>query len=322
MLEHDVGVGARELADLLAETAPLAGILGVLVLPELVPLGLAVDDVLDAHLVEQLRPLRRRDHSDRRAAPVHHVLGGVGADAAARSPDEHGLALRHLRAVGADDHPVAGRVAQRVAGRLLPRQVGGLGHELVRPGEGDLRQPAVVRLEPPDALVHRHHGVVVRGRVLVVDVVAVHRDLVAGLPVPHRRPDAQDHAGGVAPHHVEGLVVALAPHALLAEALEELERRQRLEDRRPHGVEVDGRRHDRDVRLVGRQLGQRDVFDVRRLARVLRLRRQAGEHLLLVGPHDRGAERLRKRQCANRLALGAFEDRGADALDLRHRARR
>src|SRR2546430_11327724 len=35
VLEHDVGVGARELADLLAEAAPLAGILGVLVLPEL-----------------------------------------------------------------------------------------------------------------------------------------------------------------------------------------------------------------------------------------------------------------------------------------------
>ena len=43
----------------------------------------------------------------------------------------------------------------------------------------------------------------------------------------------------------------------------------RLEDRRPHGVEVDRRRHHRDERLVGRELGQRHLVDVDRLARVL-----------------------------------------------------
>src|SRR4029450_46720 len=125
-LEPDGGISARELTDLLAEAAPLARILGVLVLPELVPLGLAVDHVLDAHLVEQRRPLRRRHHTDGCTASVHDVLRRVRADAAARAPDEHALALRHLGAVGADDYPVAGRVAQRVAGRLLPWEGGGL----------------------------------------------------------------------------------------------------------------------------------------------------------------------------------------------------
>ena len=43
MLEHDVGVVADERADLLAEAAPLALVLGVLVGPELVVLGAAVD---------------------------------------------------------------------------------------------------------------------------------------------------------------------------------------------------------------------------------------------------------------------------------------
>ena len=251
----------------------------MLVLPELVPLGLAVDDVLDAHLVEQLRPLRRRHHPDRRAAPVHDVLGGVGADAAARSPDEHALALRHLRAVGADDHPVAGRVAQRVAGRLLPSQVGGLGHELVGLDHGEVGEAPEVGLEPPDPLVGGQHRVVVGRRVLVVDVVAVDGHPVAGLPVPHRRARPQHDARGVAADDVVRQVVALAPHALPAEAVEEQEGGQGLEDRGPDGVEVDGAGHDGHDRLVGRQLRDRDLVDVDALLRVLLLREHPREQL-------------------------------------------
>ena len=51
----------------------------------------------------------------------------------------------------------------------------------------EVGQAAEVRLEAPDALVGGEHRVVVRRRVLVVDVVAVHDDLVARLPVAHRR---------------------------------------------------------------------------------------------------------------------------------------
>ena len=54
VLEHDVGVVADELADLLAEAPPLRLVLRVVVGPEPVALGLAVDDGLDAELVEQL----------------------------------------------------------------------------------------------------------------------------------------------------------------------------------------------------------------------------------------------------------------------------
>ena len=56
VLEHDVGVVADELADLLAEAAPLRLVLGVLVGPEAVALGLPVDDGLDAELVAAARP--------------------------------------------------------------------------------------------------------------------------------------------------------------------------------------------------------------------------------------------------------------------------
>ena len=61
VLEHDVGIGADELADPLAEAAPLGRVLRVLVLPELVALGLAVDDVLDAHARAAARRARADD---------------------------------------------------------------------------------------------------------------------------------------------------------------------------------------------------------------------------------------------------------------------
>ena len=134
-----------------------------------------------------------------------------------------------------------------------------------------------------------------------------------GFQLRTAEPDAQHDTRGVAADHVERLVVARAPHALLAEALQEPERRERLEDRRPHGVEVDRGRHHRDDGLVGRELGRRDVVDVQRLARVLVGRRQPLEHRLLVGAHDRGPVRVGKRQCAELVGRGAVDDRGGMA---------
>ena len=139
-----------------------------------------------------------RHHRHRRAAAVEHVLARVRADPAARAPDEDGLALGHLRAVRAHQHAVARGVGQRVDRGLFPREVRGLGHELVGLHQRELAEAAVVGLVAPDALVGGEHRVVVRARVLVVDVVAVHGDRVARLPRPHRRTDAQHHAGGVA----------------------------------------------------------------------------------------------------------------------------
>ena len=136
MLEHDARVLADEAADLLAEPAPLALVLGVLVAPELVALGGAVDDGLAAHRLEQLHPLGARHDADGGAAAVEHELDGVGADAAGGAPDEHAVALLHLRGVAADEHAVAGGGAQPVDGALLPGEVVGLRHELVGLDDG------------------------------------------------------------------------------------------------------------------------------------------------------------------------------------------
>ena len=98
------------------------------------------------------------------------------------------------RAVARHQHAIGGRVAQRVDRRLLPREVRGLGHQLVGLDHADVGEAAEVRLEAPDALVAREHRVVVTRGVLVVDVVAVDGDLVADLPVAHRRSGAQHDA--------------------------------------------------------------------------------------------------------------------------------
>ncbi len=61
VLEDDVRVlAAGQLADALTEAAPLVLVLGLLVGPELEPLGGAVDDQLGAHLAAQLGLLRAR----------------------------------------------------------------------------------------------------------------------------------------------------------------------------------------------------------------------------------------------------------------------
>ena len=79
---------------------------------------------------------------------------------------------------------------------------------------------------------------------------------------------------------VEG--VAGPPGALLAQSVEEPEGRQRLEDRGPDGVEVDGRGHDGHVGLVGGELGDRHLRHVQGLPRVLVHGVDPGEHLHLV----------------------------------------
>jgi len=72
------------------------------------------------------------------------------------------------------------------------------------------------------------------------------------------------------------------PGALLAQAVEETERRQRLEDRRPYRVEVDGAGHHRDRGLVGCELGDGDVADMEGLPGVLVLGGQTVEHVHFV----------------------------------------
>ena len=114
------------------------------------------------------------------------------------------------------------------------------------------------------------HRVVVRRRVLVVDVVAVHGDLVARLPVAHRRADAQHDARrrrsrrrgtagrGARPTRSPCRGASRNPNVGSGSKID------------VHTVlKLIAAGHHRDVRLVGRELGQRELLDVQRLARVL-----------------------------------------------------
>src|SRR4051812_13074006 len=162
VLEDDVDVlSAGQLADPLAEPAPLGGVLGLLVLPEPVVLGAPVDDQLRPHPPADLGLVVAGDHAHRRRATVERELGGVAAEAPARPPDQHVVALLHAGPVSADQLAVGRGVHQPGTRRLLPREVGGLGHQLVRLDQRDLGQPAEVRLEPPDPLLGVEHRVVV-----------------------------------------------------------------------------------------------------------------------------------------------------------------
>jgi hypothetical protein len=195
MLEDDVGVlAARQLADPGPEALPLGRVLRVRIAPELVPLprfGAPVDDQLGAHPATDLRLAGASDHADRRRATAQRELRGVGAQAARGAPHQHDVALSHGRAVGGDELAVRGGVDQTGTGRLLPRQVCRLGHELVGLDQGELGEATEVGFVSPDALLRVEHRVVVPGRVLQFDAEAVGDHLVAGLPQMHARAGAQ-----------------------------------------------------------------------------------------------------------------------------------
>ena len=108
-----------------------------------------------------------------------------------------------------------------------------------------------------------------------------------------------------------------APHTLLAEPGKERERGKRLEDGGPDGVEVDRRRHDRDVRLIRGELRELDVVDVDRPARILLGRRNAGEHVLLDGTDARAAAGRGQRERRHRGRV-AGQHRVANGVDLVH----
>ena len=180
------------------------------------------------------------------------------------APQMNTLSPCFMRAAWRPRAIAAGRGAQAVDRRLLPRQVGGLGHDLVGLDDRQVGQAAEVGLEAPDALVGGQH------RVVALEGPGRRRSCSARprgrpLPVAHGRPDAQDHARRGA-DDVEVLRPAGAPHRLAAQPVEEAEGGQRLEDRGPHRVEADRAGHDGEVHLVGRAARGGHLADVQRLA--------------------------------------------------------
>ncbi len=162
---------------------------------------------LGAHRPAEVGLLAAGDDADRGGAAGQRVLGGVGAEATACTPDEDVVALLHRGAVARDQLPVGGGVHQARRGGLLPGEVLGLGHQLVGLDEGKLGKAAEVGLEAPDALLRVEHGVVVAVGALQFDRQAVGDDLVTGLPGVDSRAGAQHHAREVRADHVVGQVV-------------------------------------------------------------------------------------------------------------------
>src|SRR5690606_20984803 len=266
VLEHDAGVLADEAADRLAQDPPGLGVPE----PLLAELQLvAVDDVLAALRADDLRLLLGRHDGDGDAPAVLHQLRRERAEPAGRAPDQDDVALLHPGAVRPDQHPVGGAAAQRHRTRLLPGEVRGLADELVRLHDAELAERPEVRLEAPRELRLAHHAVVVGAVILLVHVRRGQHDLVADLPALHAAAGADDDARAVRPEDVVRQVVPRPVPALAAELLQERERRYRLEDRGPDGVEVDRRRHHGDDDLVGRELGHLDLADVHGAAHVL-----------------------------------------------------
>ncbi len=171
---------------------------------------LAVDDAVGAEVHHVVALGIVGDHADRFGAGRGRKLHAEHAEPAGAAPHQHVVAgLERVRRM-AEQHAIGGGERQRVAARLFPRQMLGLGHQLARLHAAELRERAVRRLVAPDALRRRQQRIAaVAILVVAVVLIAVDDDLVADLPAPHLRADRPDHAGGVRAGDVERILVAV-----------------------------------------------------------------------------------------------------------------
>ncbi len=175
------GASPRTVLDALEELAR-DGEARLLLLGRLAPAAhhpgelVAVDEALGAELLDERALLRGGDDAHAFGAGRPAQLGGEDAQAAGGAPDEHALAGLERRAV--HQHAVGGEVGQPVGRRLLPREVRGLGQQLLGLDLGELRERAPARLVAPDLLRRRGQ------RIEAVDLGV----LVGGLVAVHRRP--------------------------------------------------------------------------------------------------------------------------------------
>ena len=137
-----------------------------------------------------------------------------------------------------------------------------LGHELVRPDNGNFSQRAKIGFKAPDTLVRVEHGIVMAVRGLHVHIVAVNGDFVARLEQVHPRPDLQHHAGRVAAQDMIRQIMPAIPRAFLGVSLQKQKRRQGLKDGAPDRIEINAGGHDRDQSFVRADLRDRDLVEM------------------------------------------------------------
>ena len=216
------------------------------------PVNSAAVDVVDgAEPLDQLALLRGGDDADAVRAGGGAELRGEHAEPAGRPPDQHVLA--GLQVAAGDQHAVGGEVHEPVGGGLRPAQRLWLGQQLLGLHLGELGEGPPGRLVAPDLLGGSRHRVeAVDLGILVGGLVAVHDDLIAGLPARDAGPDLPDHAGGV---RAADVMTELGMVAVLHD-------RDGLAQRRPHVVVVDPGGHHADDHLEGGGLGDLDLLQL------------------------------------------------------------
>src|SRR6188768_1320805 len=158
MLEHDIDVAlAGNVPDRLAELSCLA--YPVVIFRRIHPRHLApaleilaVDHSLGAEPEHIVALGFVRDHTDGIGAGRRAKLHAEHAKSARAAPDQYVITrLERMRRM-AEQHAIGGGEGERVAGRLFPGEMRGLGHQLARLHATELTERAIRRLVAPDAL--------------------------------------------------------------------------------------------------------------------------------------------------------------------------
>ena len=144
--------------------------------------------------------------------------------------------------------------------------------------------------------------------VLVVEIVAVHRDLITDFPVTNGRTNADHYTRRVRTNNVVVEGVTLAPDGLLTETVQESEGGKWFEDTGPHRVEVDRGGHDGDEDFVGCELGERHFTHLQTLTGVLVAAGHALEHVGVFAADKDGSRGGGHGKRGQRFRIGSGSD--------------
>ena len=224
---------------------------------------LAIDDALGAQFHAEIDLAIVADDADRNSAFGFDDLNRHAAESARGSPDQHHVVLAHDVRRPSHQHSIGGRAHQRRRRGFFPRKMLRLRHTLMRLHASELREAAPVGFVAPNlerGIVHRVVAVSDRGTIGIPHA-AMHHDMIADLDVVHVASDRIDDARRVAAADMEIRRIVLR---LLARS-DDVDRRPQ---RGPHVVEIDSGGHHIDQRLIGSQLGDRNLFDFEGVGRL------------------------------------------------------
>ena len=157
MFKNNVGVFTHQITNVTTQSTPFTLIVSVFVFPKLIARRLAVDDVLNTHIAQDLSLVITTDDTHWNPATVENILRGVSTNATRCSPDQHDIALLHGGTIATDQHAITRGVTQCIDGSFLPRQMRRLRHQLIGLDDTQISKSTKVGLISPNALIGRHH---------------------------------------------------------------------------------------------------------------------------------------------------------------------